>query len=649
MLSSVLDPSKIVNQRKSSPESFQKFMSGEGSPLGSSVISSAANKIVGFSKMGVSPVTPDISSILNDISTSIISNVDNSIKNTTNFVINDVDKKINALRSEIYGRLVDVESSINDLQSQTYSAISNVQQNVSLPPSVQSVSPVSDIPKVIENIQVQVQETLNTTLSNFSKDYQEKIKGIDDVKPKNVLDKFLDLYRNAIGFINFFSDRKNINRLTENLKSIRGVFDTTFNVAKILRETILKIVKQLTNLPSASVSSPGLDLDIKIPGGGLKQAAGPQASRVGKALRIGALGLGAVGLGVAGAEAAKRYQESQLYGQTESDRSGMPGNFIEMFSSIIDKFSNVIGNLIDGTGSLQNTTPSGGGGGSPGGAPPSAPPGGGSPVLPQEGSPEEYRIAAALVTEGGSGLDATDILQVAANRIQSGKYRESYTDVFAQPGQFEGVFKRGIDNYKNIQTKEDAAKFAGVSTQEIDKRLSSIRDPSLRAKSAEFVQGALEFRAAPSYYQERGLVRGEMDASGKFYDSKWRGTSGSNQFLTGPKDPKISAPAQINLSLSGQDSGNLQEPRVSTSPTQTQAMQATSQSISQPAQQVPTTVSLPPTIIDASSPQQQSSGSKSPTPQPSGAGSIEVPFLPTSNSNNFYVLYARSVYNVVDG
>jgi hypothetical protein len=652
MLSSVLDPSKIVNQRKSSPESFQKFMSGGESPLGSSVVSSAANKIVGFSKVGVSPVTPDISSILNDISTSIISNVDNSIKNTTNFVINDVDRKIGALRSEIYGRLVDVESSINDLQSQTYSAISNVQQNVSLPPSVQSVSPVSDIPKVIENIQVQVQETLNTTLSNFSKDYQEKIKGIDDVKPKNVLDKFLDLYRNAIGFINFFSDRKNINRLTENLKSIRGVFDTTFNVAKILRETILKIVKQLTNLPSASVSSPGLDLDIKIPGGGLKQAAGPQASRVGKALRIGALGLGAVGLGVAGAEAAKRYQESQLYGQTESDRSGMPGNFIEMFSSIIDKFSNVIGNLIDGTGSLQNTTPSGGGGGgggSPGGAPPSAPPGGGSPVLPQEGSPEEYRIAAALVTEGGSGLDATDILQVAANRIQSGKYRESYTDVFAQPGQFQGVFDRGIDNYKNIQTKEDAAKFAGVSTQEIDKRLSSIRDPSLRANSAEFVQGALEFRAAPSYYQERGLVRGEMDASGKFYDSKWRGTSGSNQFLTGPKDPKISTPAQINLSLSGQDSGNLKEPRVSTSPTQTQAMQATSRSISQPAQQVPTTVSLPPTIIDASSPQQQSSGSKSPTPQPSGAGSIEVPFLPTSNSNNFYVLYARSVYNVVDG
>jgi hypothetical protein len=497
------------------------------------------------------------------------------------------------------------------------------------------------------DLQVQAQETLNTTLSNFSKDYQEKIKGINDVKPKNVLDKFLDLYRNAIGFINFFSDRKNINRITENLKSIRGIYDNTFNVAKILRETILKIVKQLTNLPSASATSPGLDLNVNIPGGGLKQSAGSQVSKVGRALKFGALGLGAVGLGAAGAEAAKRFQEQELYKQTEISGSDLPQNFIELFSSIIDKFESAVESLIGGAKSSQQTTPSvGGGGRSPGGG---GSPGGGSAALPQEGSSEEYRIAAALVTEGGSGLDATDILQVAANRIQSGKYGKSYTDVFAQPGQFQGVFDRGIDNYKNIKTKEDAAKFAGVSTQEIDKRLSSIRDPSLRAQSAEFVQGALEFRASPFYYQKEGLVRGEMDASGKFYNSKWRGTSGSNQFLIGPKDPKISAPAQINLSLSGQDSGNLQEPQVSTSLTQTQAMQATSRSISQPAQQVPTTISLPPTIIDASPPQQPTSGSSTPPPPSGGSGSIEVPFLPTSNPNNFHVLYSRTVYNVVDG
>jgi hypothetical protein len=649
MLSSVLDPSKIVNQRKSSPESFQKFMSGEGSPLGSSVISSAANKIVGFSKMGVSPVTPDISSILNDISTSIISNVDNSIKNTTNFVINDVDKKINALRSEIYGRLVDVESSINDLQSQTYSAISNVQQNVSLPPSVQSVSPVSDIPKVIENIQVQVQETLNTTLSNFSKDYQEKIKGIDDVKPKNVLDKFLDLYRNAIGFINFFSDRKNINRLTENLKSIRGVFDTTFNVAKILRETILKIVKQLTNLPSASVSSPGLDLDIKIPGGGLKQAAGPQASRVGKALRIGALGLGAVGLGVAGAEAAKRYQESQLYGQTESDRSGMPGNFIEMFSSIIDKFSNVIGNLIDGTGSLQNTTPSGGGGGgggSPGGAPPSAPPGGGdvnAGDISADTPEEQAFIATVRETEGTGGADGYNKF-FGGSQYGGDLSTKTVNDVAQLQKQFlsegKGTFRGGRSaavGAGQFMEPENVVRAMGLDP---DKEKFT---PELQNKMILYLakQKRKVDVSKPLSIEGIRILNEEWSGFGPRYGQTERTLQQTKQIYE--QNLKEARSGGLSPSTQTKDS------QVTAAPATPQAMQATSRSISQPAQQVPTTVSLPPTIIDASSPQQQSSGSKSPIPQSSGAGSIEVPFLPTSNPNNFYVLYARSVYNVVDG
>ena len=643
MLSSVLDPSKIVNQRKSSPESFQKFMSGGESPLGSSVVSSAANKIVGFSKVGVSPVTPDISSILNDISTSIISNVDNSIKNTTNFVINDVDRKIGALRSEIYDRLVDIESSIGDLQSQTYSAIRNVQESAPSVPSVQSTTPVSDIPKVIENIQVQVQETLSTTLSNFSKDYQKKIKGIDDVKPKNVLDKFLDLYRNAIGFINFFSDRKNINRLTENLKSIRGIFDTTFNVAKILRETILKIVKQLTNLPSASVSSPGLGLDIKIPGGGLKQAAGPQVSRVGKALRMGALGLGAVGLGAAGAEAAKRYQESQLYAQAEPDQSGMPGNFIEMFSSIVDKFSNVIENLINGTKSSQDTTPSGGGGGSPGGAPPSAPPGGAS--------------SGTVIADDAQGLAELGLTQEEWNVYKQGiadvevkgEPDGGYKTMGGSGGRFAGRYQMGDEAFT------ESAKVLGISKPS---REEFLNNPELQEKmylgytisNFRYMQSlSPEFRSMSRQEQLAILPMAQLGI-GNLSNQLRTGSIATDSW--GTPTTKFSESVnrrreEAGLKPFGQNVTT--QSRVSPAPTQTQAMQATSQSISQPAQQVPTTVSLPPTIIDASSPQQQSSGSKSPIPQSSGAGSIEVPFLPTSNPNNFYVLYARSVYNVVDG
>jgi hypothetical protein len=78
--------------------------------------------------------------------------------------------------------------------------------------------------------------------------------------------------------------------------------------------------------------------------------------------------------------------------------------------------------------------------------------------------------------------------------------------------------------------------------------------------------------------------------------------------------------------------------------------QTRAQVISQPAQQIPTTINLPPTIIDASPPQQaqQQSGGVS-APPPSGGGSIEVPMLPTTNPDNFLTMYSRIVYNIVDG
>ena len=365
-----------------------------------------------------------------------------------------------------------------------------------------------------------------------------------------------------------------------------------------------------------------------------------------------ALGAGALGLGAAGAAATNALSNSDAI-QPGSPAPEIPGNLLDGLSAVIDRFSKAIDSLVKGSsGKKSSGSSSGGGGGNvekpketPGA--PGASPGGA--VLPQQGTPEEFRIAAALASEGGSGVDATDILQVASNRIASGKYGKTYTDVFAQPDQFEGVFSRGLSKYKNIKTKEDAAKFLGVSTSEIDQRLAAIRDPKLRAQSAELVQGALEFRAAPQYYQQEGLVKG-MDANGRFYNSKWRGTAGSNQFLTGPKDPKISGPAQIQLSTSQPTSQAAQVAQAQAAPgTQAQVAQRVS-TVSQPAQQKPQINYLP---IDMSGGEQQAQ-------QPSGGGGISappptpqsgpsVPFLSATNTDNFLVLYSRMVYNIVDG
>ena len=591
-LSSVINPEVITGKKKSNLLSAQNFISG-GSSVGAGVRGSAANKIVNFQRTGVQPSPVDISSIVKSISTGVVSNFNNQAQTINNSVTNIISKSI----------------------------------------------------------------------GNFSKDYQDRIKKVDEAKPTGVLQKILGLYRDVIGFIQFFGKRKFVEGLRDNLKALQKSFTDSFEVAKLIRQVIIKIVKQLSNLPKASPSGGGgINLDIDVPGGGLKKTAprglGGRMRGMGRGKML-ALGAGALGLGAAGAAATNALSNSDAI-QPGSPAPEIPGNLLDGLTAIIDRFSKAIDSLVKGSsGKKSSGSSSGGGGGSAGNAEkPKETPGAGAPgaspggaVLPQQGTPEEFRIAAALASEGGSGVDATDILQVASNRIASGKYGKTYTDVFAQPDQFEGVFSRGLSKYKNIKTKEDAAKFLGVSTSEIDQRLAAIRDPKLRAQSAELVQGALEFRAAPQYYQKEGLVKGEMDTSGRFYNSKWRGTAGSNQFLTGPKDPKISGPAQIQLSTSQPTSQAAQAAvQAQAAPgTQAQVAQRVS-TVSQPAQQKPQINYLP---IDMSGGEQQAQ-------QPSGGGGISappptpqsgpsVPFLSATNTDNFLVLYSRMVYNIVDG
>lgn len=161
------------------------------------------------------------------------------------------------------------------------------------------------------------------------------------------------------------------------------------------------------------------------------------------------------------------------------------------------------------------------------------------------GTAEEYRIAAAIATEAGRGVSATDVLQVAANRVADDRYPDNFTDVFAQPGQFQGVFDRGIDNYRNVSSAEDAAAFSGRSIEQIQGYVSDLRNTDFRSDSAKEIGGALEFRAAPSYYQQRPNERPSGTGSdGRIPGSSWRGGAGDNQILRDPsKDPMRSGGA----------------------------------------------------------------------------------------------------------
>lgn len=162
--------------------------------------------------------------------------------------------------------------------------------------------------------------------------------------------------------------------------------------------------------------------------------------------------------------------------------------------------------------------------------------------LPSTESPEMYRIAAALSTEGSGKQSTVDMMQVVVNRKASGKYGSSYTDILSagqsvKVCQFQGVWKRpgGPKEFKKIETLKDASKWSGQSEATLLGIIGNIQDPSLQANAAKFVGGALEFRASPPNNQ-----------NGRLSGTAWRGGAGDNQFLKSSKDPSISGPASFS-------------------------------------------------------------------------------------------------------
>ena len=93
MVSSVLSPEKVVGRQNTNRAAAQNFVSG-GSLLGSSVLNSAANKIVGFQRAGVQPAPSATGSIVSTISTNINNNVTSVINKTLQGFSTDYQKRL---------------------------------------------------------------------------------------------------------------------------------------------------------------------------------------------------------------------------------------------------------------------------------------------------------------------------------------------------------------------------------------------------------------------------------------------------------------------------------------------------------------------------------------------------------------------------
>lgn len=549
MVSSVLSPEKIVGRQNTNRQAAQNFISG-GSLLGSSVVNTAANKIVGFQRAGVRPATPPIDSIVSTISTNINNNV------TT---------------------------------------------------------------------------IINRTLQGFSADYQRRIKQVDDAKPIGILGKFLNVYKTALGFIQFFGNRRNINKIRDNLEALRKSFTESFEVAKLVRQVIIKIVKQLSNLPVASPSGGGgLNLDIDIPGGGLKKTAprGLQRMMRGKGKML-ALGAGALGLGALGAGTVNALSDSPQAQAAVTPE--IPGDIIDRFASIVDRFANAIGNLFKTQKPKPKQKPPGSAAGTKTEKPPKppGPPGPGGPTqLIQGNAPAEIKSLMETIAgpESGGNYEAMypgETLPGATKMTIAEVARKATGAVGKYQNMPEYLVQRakdaGLDPNKDLYSPENQDKITRWHISNV-----------LGGKESDVVKRLQKNPVEVQNVLKTSTWTGLQKLSSQQFTSNYQRNLKTYQGF--PSAPILPSPAQV-----------------AAAPSTAQARQQAAQQVAQPpaSQQMQQPVVLPINLTGGT--EQQTGGGGMSAPPPSQKNGPSVPFLPAGNPDNFLVLYSRMVYNIVDG
>ena len=485
------------------------------------------------------------------------------------------------------------------------------------------------------NINNNVTSTINKTLQGFSADYQRRLKQVDDAKPIGILGKFLTVYKTSLGFVNFFGNKKNIDKVRDNLEALKKSFTESFEVAKLIRQVIIKIVKQLSNLPVASPSGGGgLNLDVDIPGGGLKKSAPRGLGRMmrGKGKML-ARGAGALGLGALGAGAVNALSDSPQ-AQAAGTSSEIPGDIADRFSSIVDRFANAISKLFENTKQKpKQQTPGSTGGAAKPPAPPKPPGTSVPPVGEITGSQaeKEAKMFSYLKEQVGENA-ATGIL---ANAMRESGYRTDTPD----NSRFQGMFQWSRDDrWKNLTSW---AKSKGLDPMDNGTQLQYSLVEAKQSGTLDRIKAAKTPQEASSiWYNEFERAAYSKPIKGNAYT---------------PDNPHEKLNLQYAQQILQRQKGNTGKfvpsspspTQVAAAPTSTQARQQIAQQVSQPpAAQQPVVM---PINLGGGGQQQSGGGSSGGGGGGSQGSGPSVPFLPAGNPDNFLVLYSRMVYNIVDG
>jgi hypothetical protein len=627
-ISPAINPQVIVGNRPKSTQSFQNFISG-GSPLGSSVVSNAANNIVGFQRASVRPAIPDINSIVSTISSNILNQVDNSIRSATNIINKNTDAKI---------------------QTSEGSVIREVQQ-LKIETKNNQITQLQTIAQRIQN------QTTNI-VEKISADYKKRISDIDSSGPNNLLSNFIELYRTAIDFIKFFGDRRNIDTLRTNLVSLRESFTESFEVAKLIRTTILKIVDQLSSLPQVGPgSSAGLNVDVNVPGGGLKKTA-PKGVTPGKMKgRLGMLGLGLGGI-AAGAAAVNALSGDRTQVEPGAKDQSFPGQVLDTFSYLISRFSNAVDEMVNGAETKQSASSGGSASKSKGG--------GGSPGTGSAGGGKAGK---------SGGVNAGDITAdtpeekafIATVREAEGTAGAQGYNTFFGGSQYGGdLSTKTVMEVKKIQEKFLAegkgnwkgGKSAAVGAGQFLYPEQIVREMGMDPNKVKFTPELQNQMILYLAKKKRGIdVSKELTAADfKILGKEWAGLSeyhgqGGSLGRTGKLYTENLKEARGSVGAKGIGGEDL--PDWVLSPQKREDMKLATDTISQPPPtqtDAPTITTLPLDLSGGSGGgQQQAASGPIPAPTRTGAVGPQVPYIPSSDPENFLVLYSKIVYNIVDG
>ena len=590
-ISSPLNPSTIVKERPTTALAAQNFITG-GSPLGQGVVASAANKIVGFQRgaAGVAAQPPDLSSIIQTLSTNILNNVE--------------------------------------------SRVQSINQNVS--------------------------QIVNKTIGDLGGNYRQRLDQIDAARPNSILQNFLNLYKEALGYIQFLGNRRNIRTLGENLKSLQNVFTETFNIAKIIRQTIVNIVKQLSNLPAATAGGGGLNLDVNVPGGGLKKSAPTGLMRMMRR-RPGMMLGGAALAGGLGSQVVSGMMDVGGEVQAAPMSEGtIPSALLDRFNGILDRFSKAISSL----STVKRSQPSSGGGGGTTPPPTEDKSGGGGGGGAAAGSAsdvtadtkeEKAWLQTLRKTEGTAGQDGYGkvfggqvvkelsegklTVEEAAKMSETGKLPDRLGGKQIAYGKYGGRVSGATGAYQFMPgTLRAAARRAGVDlnapmTPEVQDKLALAHlqaigiDPTKAATETTIRKAGGSAGWAGVHGEATGQTKRTVKESLAIYNQFYGSATPDTKPQTTPQKPSTVTAAQ----------------------TQATNAQQVAQSVSRPPTQQPAQVTVAP--MNMASPQTQSTtvGGKSIPPPQMAKGGVSVPFLTSSNDDNFLTLYSKLVYNIVDG